>query len=323
MILRRDLLKQAGSAIPALASAGFMNKARAAPAASAIRLSVFTDEITSDFGKAVEIAAGEFGLHSVEVRNLWNKSLASLDEKELAEAARLLDRHKLRISCIASPLFKVDWPGAPLSEHSPNKKSGKPPATLAEQDQLLEKYLELCKRFQVHILRCFDFWRLEDQAKYRQAIDDKIAAAARKAGEKGIVLALENEYACNTGSTSEAARILKAIPLPGFQLLWDPGNSMFAGESPYPDAYRQLPANRIAHVHCKDALQVNGKWEWAAVGKGKIEFVGLFQALEKAGFKGALSLETHWKGGGTKEESTRQSMRGLKEVLEKAKVAWN
>src|SRR5512140_981889 len=82
------------------------------------KLSILTDEISQDFGHALEVAAGEFGFGWVEVRELWNKNITALDAKQVAEAQRLLERHKLRVSAIASPLFKVDWPGAPVSQYS-------------------------------------------------------------------------------------------------------------------------------------------------------------------------------------------------------------
>jgi hypothetical protein len=40
--------------------------------------------------------------------------------------------------------------------------------------------------------------------------------------------------------------------------------------------------------------------------------------LKRDGYHLAVSLETHWDGGGTPEESTRQSWAGMKEVLQKA-----
>jgi sugar phosphate isomerase/epimerase len=54
------------------------------------------------------------------------------------------------------------------------------------------------------------------------------------------------------------------------------------------------------------------------MGKGTIDYVGQFRALKRDGYAGAMSLETHWRGGGTPEESTRQSMAGLKALLQKA-----
>jgi sugar phosphate isomerase/epimerase len=172
-------------------------------------------------------------------------------------------------------------------------------------------------------LRCFDFWRLEKAAPHRAAINQTLEKAAQKAGRRGITLMIENEPSCNTASSKEAAEVLASIPHPNFKLLWDPGNSWFAGLDPFPEGYHLLPAARIAHVHCKDAVKnAAGKPEWAAVGRGKINFSSLFAALSRDGFSGALSLETHWRGAGSAEESTRQSMKGLKEALAKAQVSW-
>ena len=56
------------------------------------------------------------------------------------------------------------------------------------------------------------------------------------------------------------------------------------------------------------------------MGAGTIDWAGQFRALRKDGFTGALSLETHWRGAGTAEESTRRSMAGMKELLRKAET---
>jgi len=102
-------------------------------------------------------------------------------------------------------------------------------------------------------------------------------------------------------------------------LNWDPGNAAARGEKPFPDGYSHLPKNRIRHMHLKDAADTgNGKTEWAAMGAGKIDYLGQFRALKRDGYAGAMSLETHWPGGGTPEESTRQSMAGLKALLQKS-----
>jgi len=49
-----------------------------------------------------------------------------------------------------------------------------------------------------------------------------------------------------------------------------------------------------------------------------VDWVGQFRALAKDGYHYAVSLETHWRGAGTAEASTRVSMKGLKETLSKA-----
>ena len=141
-------------------------------------LSVITDEITNDFGRALEVTAKEFGLGLVELRELWGKNIMKLDSKEIGEARQLLERYRLRVSAIASPIFKVDWPDAPLSKYSPKRDQFGASYTFAQQDELLERGLELARAFNTTNIRIFDFWRLDDQAPYRDAIDRKLIDAA-------------------------------------------------------------------------------------------------------------------------------------------------
>jgi len=100
-------------------------------------------------------------------------------------------------------------------------------------------------------------------------------------------------------------------------LNWDPGNAAAAGEKPFPDGYQLLPKERIGHCHCKDATKKSdGKgYDWAAIGKGTIDWKGQFAALKSDGYHFAVSLETHWRGAGTPEESSRQSWAGMKQAL--------
>ena len=90
---------------------------------SAFRIAVINDEISQDFGRSCEVAAREFGMSWIELRGMWNKNLLGLDAKEVEEARGILERFRLRVTDIASPLFKVDWPGAPVSKFSPKRES--------------------------------------------------------------------------------------------------------------------------------------------------------------------------------------------------------
>ena len=184
---------------------------------------------------------------------------------------------------------------------------------------MLSRSIELAKAFNTDRVRCFDFWRLDDQAPYRAAINEKLLDAAGKAGKAGILLVLENEMSCNTATGAEAAQVLAAVKSPHLMLNWDPGNAAEGGEIPYPNGYDLLPKERIGHCHCKDSVKKpDGKYAWAAMGKGMIDWTGQFAALKRDGYHYAVSLETHWRGAGTPEESTRQSWAGMKTLLEKA-----
>jgi L-ribulose-5-phosphate 3-epimerase len=285
-------------------------------------LSILTDEISHDFAHAVDIAAGEFGLRQVDLRAMWNKNIMRLDANEVAEARKLLERRKLRVAAIASPLFKTDWPDAPKSAYSPTARDQfGADFSYEQQNEVLERACELARVFNTTIVRCFDFWRLSDQAPYRTAIDARLRQAADVAAKRGVTLALENEHACNTATGSEAARLLAAVRHPALSLTWDPGNAEHFGETPYPGGYQRLPKDRIAHLHCKDVVRTGGKPEWAAMGRGVIDWAGQFRALNQDGFKGVATLETHWRGAGTPEESSRQSLAGLRSLLARAGVS--
>jgi sugar phosphate isomerase/epimerase len=292
------------------------------------RLAVINDEISADFDHACSVVANDFGLSWIEIRSMWGKNVADLNSDEVDRARKILEKYKLRVTDIASPLFKVNWPGAPQSKEGPKRDEFHADVDFKHQDEVLARSIELCKAFQTDRIRCFDFWRLEDQKPYREAINEKLRQAARACAPHNIVLLLENEMACNTGSGPEAVEVLKAVKEPNFMLNWDPGNSAtFAGDVPYPDDYNRMPKHRIGHCHCKDTIRkADGKFEWAPVGGGIIDWVGQFKAFERDGFHFAVSLETHWHGGKPEpgsnmsipEASSRASMKGLKEALKKA-----
>jgi L-ribulose-5-phosphate 3-epimerase len=313
---RRSFLKSAAAA----GALSFVPNAKALSSCS-FHLSVINDELTPDFDRACAIASKDFGLQWIELRSMWNKNVTDLDEAQIAESLKILKKYQLRVTDIASPLFKVDWPGAPRSKESPERDQFHAGFDFKQQDQLLEHCIDLAKQFDTNRIRCFDFWRLENQAPYRAAINEKLRAAAERCAKSNLILLLENEMACNTATGEESAAVLKAIPNKNFMLNWDPGNAAALGSTPYPNGYRLLPFERIGHCHAKDVVRPGPdgkKYEWAPVGAGVVDWVGQFRAFAKDGYHYAVSLETHWRGAGSPEASTRISMKGLKETLSKA-----
>jgi sugar phosphate isomerase/epimerase len=293
---------------------------RAAQASCPFRIAVINDEISQDFDHACYVAAHDFGLQWIELRGMWNKNITDLDAAEVARSRAILKKYNLRVTDIASPLFKVDWPGAPLSRMSERHDTFHATADFKQQDEVLARSIELAKSFNTDRIRCFDFWRLDDQKPYREAINRKLSEAARTCAKHNLILVLENEMACNTATGAEAAATLAAVTEPNFMLNWDPGNAAtFPGALPYPNGYNLLPKHRIGHCHAKNAKrEPGGKWEWEPVGIGVVDWPAQLRALMRDGYHYAVSLETHWRGAGTPEASTRISMRDLKAALAKA-----
>jgi L-ribulose-5-phosphate 3-epimerase len=300
-------------------------------ASGPFRLAVINDEISQDFEHACSVAAKDFGLHWIELRGMWNKNITALNAQEVAESQRILKKYSLRVTDIASPLFKVDWPDAPRKNgqlrddfHAHN--------TFSEQEGLLEHCIGLAKSFATDRIRCFDFWRVEDVTPYRAAMNEKLRQAAENCAGHGMILLLENEMDCNTGTAEEAAATLKAVPNKNFMLNWDPGNAgTFPGAVPFPNGWDLLPKERIGHCHVKNVKRddsqapkpgrpMPGKFQWEPVGTGVVDWVGQIKALHAMGYHYGLSLETHWRGAGTPEASSRASMADLKKALTAAGV---
>jgi sugar phosphate isomerase/epimerase len=281
------------------------------------KIAIISDEISQDFDYACSLISEEFELQWVELRSLWGKNLLTLDEAELSEAETILAKYDLHVTSIASPLFKVDWPDAPRSRFSPSNDSFHATFGFDQQPDVLERSIALARRFQTDRVRCFDFWRLDDAKPYREAIDATLLEAAGICGKQGILLILENEFACNTATGREAASTLAAVDSPHFMLNWDPGNAVMAGElDAFPVAWNFLPKQRIGHCHCKNATKdSSGNIQWAPPGTGYVNWADQFTALASAGYPHTISLETHWRGAGSAEASTRISLAQMKRAL--------
>ena len=269
------------------------------------------------FDHACYVIRKQYGLQFVELRALWGKNLQDISSDQIAQAQGILSKYGLTVTDIASPLFKVNFPGAPVSPYgSKEDMHGAAETTFAQQDDVLRRSIELAKQFKTDKVRCFDFWRLEDVKPYRAAINDKLQQSAEYAGKQGILLVLENEFACNTATGREAAATLAGVPSRHLALNWDPGNAVMRGEfDAFPGGWNALPKERIHHCHVKNAVKDGaGKVVWSPVDVGIIDWTAQFRALKGIGYSNATNLETHWKGG-TPEESTDRSWEGMKKDL--------
>jgi hypothetical protein len=114
----------------------------------------------------------------------------------------------------------------------------------------------------------------------------------------------------------ETARFLARVNSPALQAVWDPGNAFFADETAYPNGYSAI-RNYVKHVHVKDAEQLaSGRKRFIVVGEGEIDYKAQFAALKADGYKGHLSLETHYRPfAGTPEQGSRLCLQGMNAIL--------
>jgi sugar phosphate isomerase/epimerase len=164
-------------------------------------------------------------------------------------------------------------------------------------------------------VRVFSYWRTIEPARCFDAIVEALSSLADQAAAQGLIVGLENEHACNIGTAEESARVLNALRHPSLQLVWDPANALVAGEDPFPHGYNLLPKGRIAHVHAKDCHMEGDKPVWGPLGTRHVKWKEQIDALLTDGYRGFISLETHWPGpNDDKAEASRicgWNLRGL------------
>ncbi len=252
---------------------------------------------------------------------MWGKNVTDLPDADLDRAKTILAKYNLRVTDIASPLFKTDWPGAPLSKLSEHRDQFKADFTFKQQEDLLEHCITLAKTFRHRSHPLLRFLAARKRCALSRWPSTKSCAMPRAAAHgSNLILLLENEMSCNTATGGEAAATLRAVPEANFMLNWDPGNAAtFPNSEPFPNGYNLLPKKRIGHCHAKNVVRKpDDKWEWAPVGTGVVDWPGQLAALQRDGYRYAVSLETHWRGAGTPEASTRESWNGLKDALIKS-----
>ena len=284
------------------------------------KLSVITDEVSQDL-EVVARFAQRFNLNGLEIRSLWGKKPQEL-LGDLGKIKKILSDYDLGISAIASPFFKADIESE--KEYQ-------------EHLEILRNCSELAMDLGTDIIRGFTFWRKGNLDDHLERIIEKFQKPLEIIEDEGVILGIENEPSTFVGNGRELALFLDRLGSKNVKAIWDPGNDTFdpAGEMPYPDGYKYV-RGRIVHMHIKDGIRrgAEGKYEGAAIGEGDVDYPGQLKALREDGYRGYLSLETHWrpkvklteeevtKPGGVEfsrlgEEASEVCMRNLLGILSK------
>ena len=277
-------------------------------------IAAITDEFSSDLDVALRVMC-EIGMTAAELRVIGGKNILDLTDEELTVAKDLLDQADLPVVSIASPLLKCVLPGGAAVDERFQKDVFASRHTFEDQPRLAERAFTIAHRLGARFIRVFSYWRTVDPSRSFDAIVAALSKLATDAAREGLVIGLENEHACNIGTAAESARVLEAVTHPHLVLVWDPANALVAGEEPFPHGYSLLPPARIGHVHAKDCEMAGHQPVWGPLGTRKVDWKGQIAALVRDGYRGMISLETHWSGpGGDKLEGSRicgWNLRGL------------
>ena len=274
-------------------------------------IAAITDEFSPDLEIAVR-SMSEVGMTGAELRMVFGKNIVDLTDEELESAMATVRRRGLEIISIASPLLKCVLPDAPDVDSRFQQDMFAAKHTYADQPRLTARAFEIAARTGARIIRVFSYWRTVQPEACFPRIVEALRSLAEQAARHNVIVGLENEHACNLATGAETARLLAALDHPNLKLVWDPANAVVSGEKAFPDGYGLLPASRIQHVHAKDCTLDGHKFTWCALGEGVVGWRGQLDALVRDGYRGWISLETHWPGpGGDKHEASMICGRNL------------
>lgn len=306
--------------------AGGVARSRVARAARLTRANTcfITDEVSRDLAIALKFAA-EYGIRQVELRNVDGRYCFRHEPEKLKQVRARLDEYGVRVAILATPILKCVLPGSNLTAAAQKEiqlaqKDFPVPENqqFGQQMEFLKKAMEAAWLLGTDRLRIFSYWRVADLNKERPRILEGLQRVTEVAEREKIRLCIENEAACNLADCAETSSALRDIRSPYLGVAWDVVNGASTGEKPYPDGFNLLDKERIWHMHIKDVRidPETKKRQICAVGDGQMPYFDIFSAMGQAGYSGALSMETHFSIGGSRESASRRSMQGLLKVVD-------
>lgn len=249
-----------------------------------MKTAIITDEVSQDLDDVLRFAR-DFQLDGIEIRSLWNKPPHQLTDDEVGLIKDKCAAAGVGICGVASPVFKCDI---------------EDDREIEEHVKIFQRCLKLAERWQAPIIRVFTGWRRENNKellpRVAQLFREKILPLID--GQQ-IVLGVENEYSTNVADGEESVEFLTAVDSDKVTLVWDPCNILYmpVSEDPFDVDYTKV-RGRVGHYHVKDAVRAPGgepPAESAALGDGEARLKDTLQALHRDGYRGWVSLETHWR----------------------------
>lgn len=273
------------------------------------RISFITDEVSASPEEAIAFAH-RYGLKWVELRVVPNakgsRHYERLTPDELAQSAKQLREAGLKVSFFNASGIKTAVPGTePLRIPKAPDWRDVAQRNFDRRMDNLRTAIAAAHAFDVDKVRVFTFARVAEPEKLFPRLAEILGDMGELASKEGVRLLIENEAACNVGSCSEMAGLIKLLPEKTFGLNWDANNGQSSQEQPYPEGYGLLPKNRIhnVHMHGRTLLDPEKKLDWPLI----------FAALDRDGYTGRAGLETHYFDG-TKIEKSHLCLEQLRAI---------
>ncbi len=266
-----------------------------------MKLGVITDGISQDAETAFRLLK-EHGLEYAELQFVYGKEIGEQTPEEVKKIKDLIRQYDIKVSCITKHNFNgIPW-DTPLDSDLIKK----------HQDGL-KRCFALALEFEcplVRVMSCkkemilFGANGAEKWVTKVGAWDAQLKIMeipVRMAEKEGITLVAENENGGMITSNYLAAKIIEQLGSENLKILWDPCNTLYCTELPYPTGYER-GQKYIRHLHIKDA-KINiqkATVNFRSLGTGDMApyLLDIAGALKRDSYEGVVSLEANYRPNG-------------------------
>ena len=285
------------------------------------KLGVITDGISREFEHALSVM-NEFDLKHAELQFLWDKEVGDLDDRQMNRVQQLLEAHDVSVSCISRHIF------GGMSVGGASRESTDYQAHLSALERCIDMAKALdCPRVRIMAFRkemiLFGSHGAEEWVVASGAWDklrQLVAPAVQIAEDRDITLVVETGNNAMITSAYLARKLIDELGSQRLKALWDPANSLYCAEVPYPDGYDLLRGGYLGHVHLKDVAVEIAKATVTCkqMGSGHMGpyLPRIAAALREDGYEDAISLESVYRPlGGSFEDGFCASIGRFQELF--------
>ncbi len=247
-------------------------------------VSAFADEIGPDPVQQIEILKAS-GVHHIEFRSIHGTNVLALNDAQIDEFKKLLDRHQFRLSAIGSPIGKIKVTD-PFEPHL----------------ERFQRAIHLCKVFDTPNIRIFSYYPPDEfdgnWQPHRQEVMNRMLKKCEIAAKAGVRLVHENEHRIYGDSPDRMVDILQTLRAKfGPDVIgaaYDPANYVYCGYDPLEGWNRTK--QWTVHFHIKDWK--HGAPHGSMPGEGEGQIPTIIREAVKMNYQGFATMEPHLLGGG-------------------------
>ncbi len=255
------------------------------------KLGINFDEISDDFGTAVEVMK-ECGVNHGELRTLNKNNFVFWSDSEVEEFKNKLAATGIELVAAATPLFK--WYTNQDDPEVIHDNFGFNPRLDNEAKKVtITRAIDIAVKLEIPRLRIFSELGRHANAGMNFAKSELLDFALKSAQKVGIDLYLENEPVCKVHTKKEVTELLNANQSSNFKFWLDIANFIELNEDIDHDFLSKITP-RLGYVHVKDFLLENGKKTYVPTGEGTINYKEILtNILTSANDELIITIETH------------------------------